>query len=257
MDELREGKVISRKGRTLMIECPACGDVVKGRGSNRGGSMRCPTCESEFLVPAPQKLRVRKKKRRQGPKLPVLKAGKFFECFWCKKEIEYTALRCPFCKKEQDLKLRPMLSKTWGVTAVDLIIAFCGGIFAAVGFDEAFSNADWTVTIAAFVIVFFGYFAFSYAVIGQTLMELAFGVVVIDRNCHRIGLFRGVGRAIILVLALAPMFFAPGPSASFIAGSIGVHDKVFRTYQVRKEYYDAYLSLAEERKAEFENSQTG
>ena len=53
-----------------------------------------------------------KEEAQARPKLPVLKAGKFFECFWCKKEIEYTALRCPFCKKEQDLKLRPMLSKT-------------------------------------------------------------------------------------------------------------------------------------------------
>jgi uncharacterized RDD family membrane protein YckC len=148
-----------------------------------------------------------------------------------------------------------MLSKTWGVTAVDLIIAFCGSLFAAVGVGNAFPDADWTVSVAAFVVVFLGYFAFSYGVIGQTLMEMAFGVVVVDRNCRQIGAFRGVGRAVVLVLALAPMFFAPGPSASFIAGSIGLHDKVFRTYQVRKEYLDSYLSLSEERKAEYGNSQ--
>lgn len=186
----------------------------------------------------------------------MLKAEKFFECFWCKEEIAYTDLKCPHCREKQDLKLRPMLSKTWGVTAVDLIIAFCGAMVAAVGVGNAFPDADWTVSVAAFAAVFLGYFAFSYGVTGQTLMEMAFGVVVVDGNCRRIGMFRGVGRAIVLVLALAPMFLIPGsPSASHIAGSIGLHDKVFGTYQVRKEYLDAYLSLAEERRAEFESSQ--
>ncbi len=217
--------------------------------------MKCPVCESEFLIPTQQKRRIRKKKRMQGPKLPVLKAEKFFECFWCKKAIEYTALKCPHCKEKQDLKLRPMLSKTWGVTAVDLIIAFCGSMFAAVGIGNALPDAGWMVSVAAFAVVFLGYFAFSYGIIGQTLMEMAFGVVVVDGNCRRIGAFRGVGRAIVLVVALAPMFLVPGgASASHIAGSIGMHDKVFGTYQVRKEDLDAYLSLAEERRAEYEST---
>jgi hypothetical protein len=215
--------------------------------------MKCPTCESEFLVPVPQKRRVRKKKHAKGPKLPIMKAEKFFRCFWCKKEIEYTALKCPHCKERQELKLGPMLSKNWGVTAVDLIIAFCGSMFAAVGVGNAFPNADWTVSVASFAVVFLGYFAFSYGIIGQTLMEMAFGVVVVDGNCRRIGAFRGIGRAIVLVVALAPMFLVPGgASASHIAGSIGMHDKVSGTYQLRKEHFAAYLSLAEERQAEYE-----
>jgi DNA-directed RNA polymerase subunit RPC12/RpoP len=225
LEELREGKVVGRKGRALRIECPACGDIVRGRGTDRGRSMKCPTCYSKFLIPGPPRRPARKKKYRLLPKVPVVRAEKFFHCFWCKEPIEYTALRCPHCKEQQRLKLEPM---------------------------------RWIWIGASLAAIVLGYFAFSYGVIGRTLMERAFGVVVVDRYCRKIGVLRGLGRAVVLVLFLIPLLAGPvlsALSASSIAAGISMHDKVFGTYQLRKDSLHIFLSLAEERRAEYEGSQ--
>jgi hypothetical protein len=220
--------------------------------------MKCPTCYSKFLIPGPPRRPARKKKYRLLPKVPVVRAEKFFHCFWCKEPIEYTALRCPHCKEQQRLKLEPMLSKAWGILVVDVIIALCGGIVTAVAVARTFPDAGWIWIDASLAAIVLGYFAFSYGVIGRTLMERAFGVVVVDRYCRKIGVLRGLGRAVVLVLFLIPLLAGPALSAlsaSSIAAGISMHDKVFGTYQLRKDSLHIFLSLAEERRAEYEGSQ--
>jgi DNA-directed RNA polymerase subunit RPC12/RpoP/uncharacterized RDD family membrane protein YckC len=258
MEELREGKVVGRKGRALRIECPACGDIVKGRGTDRGRSMKCPACHSKFLVPGPPRWPVRKRKPRLLPKFPVAEAEKFFQCFWCKEPIGYTALKCPHCKERQRLKLEPMLSKAWGLLVLDVIIALGSGILTAVAVARTFPDAGWIWIGVSLAAVSLGYFAFSYGIIGRTLMERAFGVVVVDAKCRNIGVFKGLGRAVVLVVFMIPLLAGPALSAlsaSSIAACIGMHDKVFGTYQLRKNLLDAYISLEHVRRAEYENSQ--